>query len=54
MIDSFHSTGNYSLFQIDLIDLVISERNIIPPCFNQTRRFVSFQLLNNYLNLKGT
>jgi len=31
MIDFFHSSGNSSLFRIELIRLWISERNILPP-----------------------
>ena len=31
MIDSFHSSGNFSLFQIEIIRLWISERIVLPP-----------------------
>ena len=31
MIDSFHSFGNSSLFQIEIISLWIAERIVLPP-----------------------
>jgi hypothetical protein len=59
MIESFHFSGNSSLFQTELISLWIWERIALPPCFNQccwdsisTSWFVSYYLSNSYLNLK--
>jgi len=35
MIDSFHSSGNFSLFQIEIISLWISEEIVLPSVFYQ-------------------
>ena len=48
MIDSFHFSGNSSLFQIELIGLWIQDRILLPPAlsvlpsFDQNLEFVPF------------
>jgi hypothetical protein len=55
MIDSFHFSNFSSLFQIELINLVISERIFLPPAIVNYVWiwFVSFRLSHRHLYLKG-
>jgi len=57
MIDSFHSSGSFSFFQIEVISLWISKKIVLPPRFNQfcrylinTWRFVTFYPVDSQLN----
>ena len=36
MIDSFHSSGNFSFFQIEVISLWISKQIVPPPASNSS------------------
>lgn len=53
---SFHCRVNSSLFKIRLINSMISKRTVPPPVWNliSTRSFISFQLFNTHLKVKGT
>jgi hypothetical protein len=44
MIESFHRSGDSSLFQIELISLWISESLVLFPAFLQTMMFAAFVL----------
>ena len=59
MIDSFHSSGNASLFQTELINLWISEQAVLPPALNNSAGtwpgdLYLFLHLNSHLNLRDT
>jgi len=45
MIDSFHSSGNSSLFQIELISLWISDQIVLPLIWSILLEFYEFLVI---------